>query len=487
CKELLTGIYASHLTNKKTVKLKPILALGVTLKLGITEDELKKLLSIAGRRLVVVEFSAAWCGPCKMIRPIFQAMSLKYENVMFANVDVDLSEELAQLCCIKAVPTFQMFKNTQKEAFQEALASAGDKLVVVDFSATWCGPCKMIKPFFHSLSEKYSSVVFLEVDVDDCQDVAAECEVKCMPTFQFYKKGQKEFSIHKCTCSMDFKKHVLYGNKCGSSSRADVPQHKQTYHQLIFDNSPQCLLFSRMRMKGLACPCPALPNFLELGACLMAEGSQTQASSGQGPPVNIQFLRAQYEGLRRRQRTQAHLMVFPKEGTILTPAESMTSAVWINKERKSSLSPDDTDSEVEGTLEEVDRSCHQAPETPWRTYLEMHRLVQTLYLEASHQGNHKGSIAESEARLSPEGDPNVLENSQKTQQETKIPGPAQCQGQEGRIPLQAAGSSFQASVQHLPSTKNLYKSGKTVHYPFPQRKHPRISQAARNLGLYGPS
>lgn len=83
-----------------------------------------------------------------------------------------------------------------KEAFQEALAAAGDKLVVVDFSATWCGPCKMIKPFFHSLCDKYSNVVFLEVDVDDCQDVAADCEVKCMPTFQFYKKGQKvgEFS-----------------------------------------------------------------------------------------------------------------------------------------------------------------------------------------------------------------------------------------------------------------------------------------------------
>ena len=56
-----------------------------------------------------------------------------------------------------------------KEAFQKALAAAGDKLIVVEFSATWCGPCKMIKPFFQSLSEKYSSVVFLEIDVDDCQ------------------------------------------------------------------------------------------------------------------------------------------------------------------------------------------------------------------------------------------------------------------------------------------------------------------------------
>ncbi|XP_021572305.1 thioredoxin [Carlito syrichta] len=84
----------------------------------------------------------------------------------------------------------------RKTSFQDALSAAGDKLVVVDFSAMWCGPCKMIKPFFHSLSEKYSNVVFLEVDVDDCQDVASECEVKCMPTFQFFKKGQKvgEFS-----------------------------------------------------------------------------------------------------------------------------------------------------------------------------------------------------------------------------------------------------------------------------------------------------
>nr|XP_037844973.1 thioredoxin-like [Chlorocebus sabaeus] len=82
-----------------------------------------------------------------------------------------------------------------KAAFQEALDTTGNKLVV-DFSATWCGPCKMIKSFFHSLSEKYSNVVFLEVDVGDCQDVASECEVKCMPTFQFFKKGKKvgEFS-----------------------------------------------------------------------------------------------------------------------------------------------------------------------------------------------------------------------------------------------------------------------------------------------------
>ncbi|XP_010209801.1 PREDICTED: thioredoxin [Tinamus guttatus] len=80
--------------------------------------------------------------------------------------------------------------------FEAELQSAGGKLVVVDFSATWCGPCKMIKPFFHSLCEKFADVIFIEIDVDDAQDVAAHCDVKCMPTFQFYKNGKKvqEFS-----------------------------------------------------------------------------------------------------------------------------------------------------------------------------------------------------------------------------------------------------------------------------------------------------
>ncbi|XP_053858714.1 thioredoxin isoform X2 [Vidua macroura] len=80
--------------------------------------------------------------------------------------------------------------------FEAELKCAGDKLVIVDFSATWCGPCKMIKPFYHSLSEKYSDAIFIEIDVDDAQDVASHCDVKCMPTFQFYKNGNKvqEFS-----------------------------------------------------------------------------------------------------------------------------------------------------------------------------------------------------------------------------------------------------------------------------------------------------
>ncbi|XP_012687188.1 thioredoxin-like [Clupea harengus] len=83
-----------------------------------------------------------------------------------------------------------------QDGFDKALADAGEKLVVVDFTATWCGPCQSIAPFFKSLSEQYTNVVFLKVDVDDAADVASSCEIKCMPTFHFYKSGKKveEFS-----------------------------------------------------------------------------------------------------------------------------------------------------------------------------------------------------------------------------------------------------------------------------------------------------
>ncbi|TFK10352.1 inositol-trisphosphate 3-kinase B [Platysternon megacephalum] len=162
----------------------------------VKQSEFDDFLKAAGSKLVVVDFSAKWCGPCKAIDPVIHDLAVRYDSVMFCSVDIDLAEDVANSCKIIAMPTFQMYKETEKEEFTSELKAACEKLVVVDFSATWCGPCKMIKPFYHSLSEKFPDVVFLEVDVDDAQDVASECAVQCMPTFHFYKQGKKvhEFS-----------------------------------------------------------------------------------------------------------------------------------------------------------------------------------------------------------------------------------------------------------------------------------------------------
>ena len=59
--------------------------------------------------------------------------------------------------------------------------------LLVDFTASWCGPCKMIGPYFEELAAKFQNVVFVKVDVDDLDDIAAECGISAMPTFQLYR------------------------------------------------------------------------------------------------------------------------------------------------------------------------------------------------------------------------------------------------------------------------------------------------------------
>ena len=61
---------------------------------------------------------------------------------------------------------------------------------VVYFTATWCGPCRMISTIFEEIAAAKSSSTFLKVDVDEMPEVAAAGRVSAMPTFQFYKQGE---------------------------------------------------------------------------------------------------------------------------------------------------------------------------------------------------------------------------------------------------------------------------------------------------------
>uniref|UniRef100_A0A4X1VRR0 Thioredoxin domain-containing protein n=1 Tax=Sus scrofa TaxID=9823 RepID=A0A4X1VRR0_PIG len=58
-----------------------------------------------------------------------------------------------------------------KVDFDVALKEAGERLVAVDFSTTWCRPCRAMKPIFRSLSVKHQDVLFLEVDADECEEL----------------------------------------------------------------------------------------------------------------------------------------------------------------------------------------------------------------------------------------------------------------------------------------------------------------------------
>lgn len=65
-----------------------------------------------------------------------------------------------------------------------------DGSVVIDFFATWCGPCKHIAPKFEELSKMYTHVTFLKVDVDESAELAEKFDVRAMPTFVFLKNGR---------------------------------------------------------------------------------------------------------------------------------------------------------------------------------------------------------------------------------------------------------------------------------------------------------
>jgi len=60
---------------------------------------------------------------------------------------------------------------------------------VVDFSAIWCGPCKMIEPHYQQMESEFPEIQFFKVDLDVSPDIAEKCEIVGVPTFRFFVQG----------------------------------------------------------------------------------------------------------------------------------------------------------------------------------------------------------------------------------------------------------------------------------------------------------
>ena len=72
---------------------------------------------------------------------------------------------------------------------------AEHEFVVVDFYATWCGPCIAIGPKIELLAKEYLSVKFCKVDVDQNSSITESCKITAMPTFHFYKNNTKKAEV----------------------------------------------------------------------------------------------------------------------------------------------------------------------------------------------------------------------------------------------------------------------------------------------------
>ena len=71
--------------------------------------------------------------------------------------------------------------------FQNILKN--NKYVLVDWSATWCGPCKEIAPYLELIEDEYDDVLFIKVVIDKLQNLSQEFHISTVPTFHLIKNG----------------------------------------------------------------------------------------------------------------------------------------------------------------------------------------------------------------------------------------------------------------------------------------------------------
>lgn len=82
-------------------------------------------------------------------------------------------------------------KVVNNEVFENEVIK-GDGVAVIDFGASWCGPCQALAPAFDKLADEFDGKAFLgKVDVDDHSELAARFNVTSVPTIVFLKGGEK--------------------------------------------------------------------------------------------------------------------------------------------------------------------------------------------------------------------------------------------------------------------------------------------------------
>lgn len=113
-----------------------------------------------------------------------------------------------------------VFHSSERWLLHFNASKESNQLMVIDFAATWCGPCKFMEPAVKSMASKYTDVDFVKIDVDELPDVAQEFTVQAMPTFVLLKKGkelERVIGAKKDELEKKIQKHRAVSNGSTSS------------------------------------------------------------------------------------------------------------------------------------------------------------------------------------------------------------------------------------------------------------------------------
>uniref|UniRef100_A0A8B9NYR3 TBC1 domain-containing protein n=1 Tax=Apteryx owenii TaxID=8824 RepID=A0A8B9NYR3_APTOW len=263
-------------------------------------------------------------------------------------------------------------------------------------------------------------------------------------------------------------------------------------------------------MKEMSCFCMTLSSLWEqmvkaykymTGIFSVTHTSEQQASDRdeQSTKMDVSLLEEQYDYIKQKQKLQSHIIVFKTGENESVLSESMVNAVVINKNIRKSKSLTEC-VPVRKVRLELTSNGNLQDSSPWRTHLGIHRLAQASRPEVSHDLSYckNGPCSFDNKRLIPKengtlqhkeletvseepaldqlGSSSTL-NSLSKEKSTNISGICQ------KSPSKSATSVIWTH-QHISSTKCIPACNKLNFYPFPQKKTPRISEAARRLGLY---